>query len=147
MKKNENKSIISTMFTDKELAELNFTPEELETLETAEAICQANDVMPDDDKDMEAFFEKFNTLFAPSEDVQGTFEKFLNLKKTDPKFFEQIVAMSALLDTVEEVPEAGTEKVSMADIEKEKAAVATADQKARFAEIKAMLEQMSKEDK
>ena len=146
-KNNENKSIISTMFTDKELAELNFTPEEIEILENAEAICQANDVMPNSDKDMDAFFAKFDAIFTPSEDIQGTFDKFLNLQKTDPTFFHQIIAMSALLDTVNEVPPAETQKVSIADIEKEKAAITTAEQKARFAEIKAILEQMSKEDK
>lgn len=146
-KNNENKSIISTMFTDKELAELDFTPEEIEILENAEAICQANDVMPNDDKSIDAFFEKFDAIFTPSEDLQGTYDKFLNLQKTDPTFFHQIIAMSALLDTVNEVPPAETQKVSMDDIEKEKAAVATEEQKAKFAQIDAILKQLTEENK
>ncbi len=146
-KNNENKSILSTVFTEKELAELDFTPEELEIVETAEAICQASDVMPDDEKEIDAFFEKFDAVFAPSEDLEGTFNKFMNLQKTDPKFFDQIVSMSALLDTIDEVPPAGTEKVSIADIEKEKSAVLNEAQKAKFAEIDAILKQLAKEDK
>ncbi len=146
-KNNENKSILSKVFTDKELAELDLTPEELENLEIAEAICQANDVLPDNEKDIEAFYAKFDALFAPSEDVQGTYDKFVNLKKTDPKFFEQIVAMSALLDAVDEVPPAETSKVSLDDIEKEKTAVANEEQKAKFAEIDAMLKKLAEENK
>ena len=135
------------MFTDKELAELDFTPEEIEILENAEAICQANDVMPNDDKSIDAFFEKFDAIFTPSEDLQGTYDKFLNLQKTDPTFFHQIIAMSALLDTINEVPPAETQKVSMDDIEKEKAAVATEEQKAKFAQIDAILKQLTEENK
>ena len=145
--KNEEKSLISSMFTEKELKELDFTPEEIEILETAEAICMANDVMPDSEKDMDAFFDKFDATFPPSADFEGTFKKFMNLQNTDPKFLQQIIAMSALLDTVEEVPAAETQKVSMADIEKEKAAVANEDQKARFARIDAMLKKLAEEEK
>lgn len=145
--KNEEKSLISSMFTEKELKELDFTPEEVEILETAEAICMANDVMPDSEKDMDAFFDKFDATFPPSADFEGTLKKFMNLQNTDPKFLQQIIAMSALLDTVEEVPQAETQKVSLDEIKKEQAAVANEDQKARFARIDAMLKRLAEEEK
>ena len=83
---NENESIISTMFTEKELAELKFTPEEIEALENAELISQAADFMPNSEKDMDAFFEKYDKTFPPSDDMFGTFKKFVELQKTDPDF-------------------------------------------------------------
>ena len=125
----------------------DFTPEEIEILETAEAICMANDVMPDSEKDMDAFFDKFDATFPPSADFEGTLKKFMNLQNTDPKFLQQIIAMSALLDTVEEVPAAETQKVSMADIEKEKAAVTKKEKKAKFDRIDAMLKRLAEEEK
>lgn len=145
-KNNENKSIISTLFTDKELAELNLTPEEIEVLETAEAVSQAADIVPESEKDLDVFFEKYDATFPPSTDFEATVNKFRDLEKTDPKFFQQIVAMSALIDTVEEVPPVETEKVSLAEIEKEKAAIVGEEQKAKLAEIDAILKQLAEED-
>lgn len=146
-KNNDNKSIISTLFTDKELAELDFTPEEIETIETAEAISQAVDVMPDSDKELDAFFEKYDATFPPSVDVEATFNKFMNLPKTDPKFFEQIIAMSALIDTVEQVPPAETSKVSLAEIEQLKNSMQDEEKQAKLAEIDAMVKKLAEENK
>ena len=144
---NENESIISTMFTEKELAELKFTPEEIEALENAELISQAADFMPNSEKDMDAFFEKYDKTFPPSDDMFGTFKKFVELQKTDPDFYSQIIAMNALVDVVEEVPEATTEKVSLDDIKKEQNAQLSEERKAKFAKIDAMLKKMAEEKK
>ena len=62
MKKSENKSIISTLFTEKELAELDFTEEEIESIETAELMGQTLDTLPTSEADMDKFFDKFNEI-------------------------------------------------------------------------------------
>ena len=144
---NENQSIISTLFTEKELAELQFSEEEIESIEMAELISQSADVLPDSDAKLDEFFEKFDKMFPPSTDVEGTFKKFMNLQTTDPKFLEQIVAVSALIDTVEEFPPAATEKVSLEDIRKEQNAQLSDERKAKFAQIDAMLARMAEENK
>ena len=142
-KNNENKSIISTVFSEKELAELNFSEEEIAEIEEAELICQAADVAPSTEKELDAFYAKLEATFPPSEDVEGTFNKFMDLQKTDPKFFEQIVAVSALIDTVEEVQPAETQKVSLDEIKAVQTAQSDEAKQAKFARIDAMIKSIA----
>lgn len=135
MSKNNDKSIISTLFTEKELKELDFTAEELELLEAAEETSQMIDLLPSTEKEIEEFFAKFDAEFAPNDDMAATMQKFLELPQHDPKFFNQILAMNLLIDEVEEVPEAKQEKVSLDDIAKEKTSQAVKARKAKFAAI------------
>ena len=139
MSKNNEKSIISTLFTDKELKELNFTPEEIEAIENAEAINQMVELMPSTEKDIDAFFAKFDAVMHNGNSMEEIYMNFLNLAKTDPKFFNQILAMNMLIDEVEEVPEAKQEKVSLDDINKEKLSQEMAARKAQFDAIDKML--------
>lgn len=141
---NENESIINSLFTDKELEELEFTPEEIEIIETAELVSQLSDSIPDSDEKLDKFFDKFEKTFPPSEDMVETMKRFMSLSESDPEFFSQIIAYNTLIDTVEEVPEATAEKVSLADIKKEKNIQIDAERKAKFARIDAMLEQLAK---
>lgn len=135
MSKNNDKSIISTLFTEKELKELDFTAEEIEMLEAAEETSQLLDVLPSTEKEVDEFFAKFDAEFAPNENAAAVMQKFLELPQHDPKFFNQILAMNLLIDEVEEVPEAKQEKVSLDDINKEKTAQAVKARKAQFAAI------------
>ncbi len=135
--KNENKSIISMIFTDKELAELNFTPEEIGNIERAELISQMAAILPDSEKEMEAFFAKCEATFPPSTDAMATAQKYAELQKTDPEFLSQIIALSGLIDEVEEIKPAETEKISLADIEKEKATIADEEKQAKLEDFKA----------
>ncbi len=144
---NENESIISSLFTDAELAELDFSPEEIEAIENAELISRAAAIMPDSEKEMDAFFEKFDATFPPSVDAVGTYKKFMELTKSDPVFIQQIIAMNALVDVVEEVPPAETSKVSLDEIKMEQSVQLDEERKAKLARIDAILEQLAKEEK
>ncbi len=144
---NENKSIISSLFTEAELAELNFSAEEIEAIENAEMISRAADVMPNSEKEMDAFFNKFDATFPPSADIEGTYQKFVDLAKSDPVFFNQIVAMHGLVDVVEEVPPAETSKVSLDEIKMEQSLQLDEEKKAKLARLDAVLEKLAKEEK
>ncbi len=137
----ENKSIISTLFTDAELKELEFTPEEIADIEEAETAGSIVDVMPSSDKDMDAFFDKFDAMFPADDKAEPVeiYNRFMELGEKDPTFQAQIVSMMFIIDQVEDVPEAVTEKVSLADINKEKAAELDEAQKAKIARFDALL--------
>ena len=119
-KNNENKSIISTIFTEKELAELNFTEEEIADIEEAELICKTADLVPDSEKELDAFYDEVEKLFSSSNNPAEVFEAYKNKINTDKKFAERFLAISTLIDTVEVLPESTTEKVSLSDIKDEK---------------------------
>ena len=136
MKKDNNQSIISKLFTEKELKELNFSPEEIADIEAAEQSCELIDAMPNSDKEMDAFFDKFAAMFPPSENPTETYEKFMKLAETDPKFQKQIFSMMFILDTVEDVPPAKAEKISLADIEAEKHAVVSDEKMKKIEEFR-----------
>lgn len=119
-KNNENKSIISTIFTEKELAELKFTPEEIADIEEAELVCRTADLVPNSEKELDAFYAEVDALFSSSEDPNVVFENYKNKINSDQKFAERFLAINTLIDTVEEVPEATTAKVSLDDIKNEK---------------------------
>lgn len=137
----ENKSIISTLFTDAELKELEFTPEEIADIEEAETAGSIVDIMPSSDKDMDAFFDKFDAMFPADDKAEPVeiYNRFMELSEKDPTFQAQIVSMMFIIDQVEDVPEAVTEKVSLADINKEKAAELDEAQKAKIARFDALL--------
>lgn len=142
MKKNIEKPIISTLFTDKELAELNFTPEEIDAIENAELISQMADIMPSTEKEMDAFFAKFDAELGSGNSFEEIYNKFFSFAKTDPKFFNQIVAMTFLLDEVEEFPPAKQEKISLDDINQEKLSQELSERKSQFAAIDEALKDM-----
>lgn len=141
--KNEEQSIISTLYTKEQLKKFNFTPEEIEVIEEAELIRRTADLMPDTEEELDAFYAKLAATFPPSSDLKATYDKYLNLFKTDRKFVEQILAMSVLLDTVEDIPQAKTEKVTASDIKKEKVAQTTAAKKAKFAKMDSLLKELA----
>ena len=136
MKKDNSKSIISKLFTKKELKELNFSPEEIADIEAAEQACELIDVMPNTEKEMDSFFDKFEAKFPPSTNPTETYEKFMKLAETDPKFQAQIFSMMFILDTVEEVPPAKAEKISLADIEAEKEIQLSDEKKQKLEEFR-----------
>lgn len=137
----ENKSIISTLFTDAELKELEFTPEEIADIEEAETAGSIVDIMPSSDKDIDAFFDKFDAMFPADDKAEPVeiYNRFMELGEKDPTFQAQIVSMMFIIDQVEDVPEAVTEKVSLADINKEKASELDEAQKAKIARFDALL--------
>lgn len=137
---NNNENIISSLFTDKELEELNFSEEELATLEEAELISRAADVVPSTEKEIDAFYKKLDALFPDNLSAEEHWERYVELQKTDPKFLEQIVAVSALLDTVEEFPPATAEKVSLEEVMGEKQSIADEEKSAKLARVKAILD-------
>ena len=118
--KKEKKFGISSIFTEKELAQLNFTEEEIADIEAAEAIGEFVDLMPKTEKEMDEFFAKFESMFVTDEAPDVIFNKYAELSNTDPTFQAQIFAMTFLLDQIEEVPEPKTEKISISDIKKKK---------------------------
>lgn len=138
----ENDFKITSIFTEKELAELNFTEEEIADIEAAEAATQAFDILPESEKEMDEFFAKFETLVTADKDPAVIYHKFMDLANTDPTFQAQILAMTILIDSVDEVPEPKSEKVSLADIEKEKESQLSEDRKEKLAKFDAILKSM-----
>ena len=138
----ENKSVISELFTPEELEVLKFTDEELDAIETAELAGKALDVMPDSDAEMDAFFARIEKEFPAGKTFEETMNHFKTLAENDKMFIQQIMAMSAIIDLVEEEPETGTSKVSAAEITKAKKAEITAAQKAKFAAVDKILKSL-----
>lgn len=91
---NENKSFLP--FTEEELKELNFTPEELEILESASAYTQMYDMLPEDPDEL---IKKVEENFKEGDDVtfDEVFETLGSLCETDPDFITQLVATQELL--------------------------------------------------
>ena len=132
MEKNEN--VISSLFTQKELEELNFSAEELEALEDAELLSRVLDNLPNDEKHYDAFFKKFDEYFPLDKmSTKEVLAKYEELLKKDPKFIEQYISMSVVIDEVSEFPPAKTEKVSLNDIKEQK-------DTDKIARLKAMLD-------
>lgn len=140
--KKEKDFNISSIFTEKELAQLNFTEEELADIMAAEAMGEFVDIMPNGDKEMDEFFTKFEALFRTGEPAPVVYQRYMDLAKTDPKFQAQIVAMTFLLDQIEEVPESKTEKVSLEDIKKEQESQLSDERKQKIAEFDRILKSM-----
>ena len=140
--KKEKKFGISSIFTEKELAQLNFTEEEIADIEAAEAIGEFVDLMPKTEKEMDEFFAKFESMFVTDEAPDVIFNKYAELSNTDPTFQAQIFAMTFLLDQIEEVPEPKTEKVSISDIEKEKDVQLSNERKEKIAKFDKILKSL-----
>ena len=141
-KNKENESIISQMFTEKELADLNFTPEEIETLEYAESVNRALNFMPNSDKDMEALFDRLEKEFPKGKSAEETLAHYEELMKTDPEFIQQLVTMSLVLDEVEQVPPPKSEKISADELSSEKENQNAEKQKNLFKNIDNLLKNM-----
>ena len=138
----ENQSIISSLFTEKELAELNFTNDEIEAIEEVEAAKQALAILPSTEKQMDAFFDRVAAECPAGKEFNETFNHYLELSKTDPKFISQIVSMSAIIDTVTPIEESKTEKISLDELNQEKNRQISNSQKEKFAAIDAVLKNM-----
>ena len=138
-----NESIISSLFTEKELEELNFSEEEIANIEEAELISRAADLAPSTEKELDAFYEKLHTLFPATDSPEKILETYVNLEKTDPKFLAQFVAMNALIDTVEEFPPATAEKISLEEVAAEKDSIEKEETDAKLARVKAILDSIT----
>lgn len=97
---NENKTFLP--FTEEELKELNFTPEELETLEGASAYSETVDMLPDDP---DAFIKKIEETFSDDDNEDTTLQKLTDLCKTDPDFVNQMIALQEVYGAVKLYPE------------------------------------------
>lgn len=117
MDKNQEKSIISQVFTDKELEELGFTEEEISDIEAAETFSKIADVLPDSDDALDKLFERIDKEFPDDAEPEKVVERYKELSKSDPKFLDQILAIEFLISQVTPVPEPKTEKVSLDAIE------------------------------
>ena len=84
-------------FTDEELEQLNFTPEELDILETASAYSQTEEMIPDD---TESFIKKINENFSDSDDSNATMQKLTDLCSSDPDFVNQMIALQEVYSAI-----------------------------------------------
>lgn len=142
MKKNNNeKTTISTIFTEKELAELNFTEEEIETIEQAQMLIKMADTLPSDEKAIDALMDKIDATFTGN--LEETILKLKELSEKDPAFLNQIMVLGELFDEVEQVPPPKAEKVSLADISKVNAENAADEKKAKYNAILEAIKHMN----
>ncbi len=111
----QQKSIISELFTDAELAELNFTQDEIDAIEEAELVSKLADVLPSTEEGAEALIQRIDKEF-PTEDPQDVYDRFNKLVETDPVFINQIIAYGNLMDQVTEVPPPSTEKIDLSEV-------------------------------
>ena len=81
-------------FTEEELKQLNFTPEELDILESASAYSQTADMLPDDPEDM---LSKVETNFSENMTSDEVFQKLGELCESDPDFITELIASQELL--------------------------------------------------
>lgn len=132
MEKKE-KSVLEKLFSKKELEELNFSEEEIEAIEDAEAICEVADHLPANEKALEKILDKIDSTFP--NDNEQILLKLKEVSEKDPKFFDEIVMLGYLFDQVEQVPPPETNKVSLEDIANVTAAVAAEDKNAKLAAI------------
>ena len=142
MENKENKSVISSLFTQAELDKLNFSAEEIEAIEEVEEAGQALSLLPDSEKEMDAFFARVEKEFPLNKSFDETFNHYQELMQKDPEFIGKIVVVSALLDEVQQVPPPKTEKISLDEINAENQLKAKAEQKQKFAAIDAVLKNM-----
>ena len=92
---NETKSFLP--FTEEELEQLNFIPEELEILETASAYSQTEEMIPDD---ADEFIKKIESTFNDEDSSDETMQKLTDLCKTDPEFVNQMIALQEVYSAV-----------------------------------------------
>ena len=90
----EKKSLLP--FTEEELRELNFTPEELAILEAASSASELVQVLPEDPEEfVKEVEEKFN--FEDEMDQQDVFDRIGNVMQNDPDFIMQVIASQELM--------------------------------------------------
>lgn len=87
-------------FTEEELKQLNFTPEELEILETASAYSQTTQMLPDDE---DALLKKIDETFSEDAPSDDTMQKIVDLCSTDPEFINQLIAVQEVLSASQAV--------------------------------------------
>lgn len=92
---NETESFLP--FTEEELEQLNFTPEELEILESASAYAKTESLLPED---MDGFIQKIDESFDDSANPDVTFQKLADLCTTDPDFVSQLLAFQEVYSAV-----------------------------------------------
>ena len=93
-----------------------YTPEEVAIIEQAENLSRVVDYIPADEKSYKAFVDKFNTV-VPENPVEA-YKVLATMADTDPEFLTQILAISAVLDGIEEMPAPQVESVSVESIKK-----------------------------
>ncbi len=103
------------LFTKEEIEKYGITPEDLELFNDAEALSATVEMLPEDaDKILERLDKEI-----PDDYEQG-FKKLAEIAEKDPKFFQQILALYEVTNSVREVPPAKTEKVSLDAVEEAK---------------------------
>ena len=107
------------LFTEEELKALNLTAEELSILQAGVAEADTADMLPESEKDADKLFAKIEKTIPNTSDMKEGFEKLIEIVKKDPKFLEQILTLYNLVNSVEVLPEATTEKVSLDAIKNE----------------------------
>jgi len=101
---NELETSDKQTFTREELESLNFSPEELEIIESANAYVEATKMLSDDVVD--ELITKLDTEFPMTASREETFEKLNTLCETDPDFIAQLAIFQEILSNVEfEQPE------------------------------------------
>ena len=106
------------LLTAEEIAKAKITPEELAILEAADAFCDVVDLLPSDEKGMDAFFDKMDKTFP--NDFEGAFNKLGEVAQKDPNFYVQLLALTTILNDVVEEEPAKVEKVKTNIIKKAK---------------------------
>ena len=102
------------MFNEEQLKELKedgLTDEQIEILEDAFALKETIDMLPDD---IESFVRKYDSQ-VPGDVANGMRATF-ELAKTDPEFFQQIVAMQVALSENSEEQSSEPEKTFVTEL-------------------------------
>lgn len=96
-KKNVNEFL---PFTKEELKELNFTPEELEVIMSAEAATQTLDLLPENPDQL---LDKIDKEFPKGQDPNETLTKLAKLAETNPQLYAQVLSLTELTGSCAEV--------------------------------------------
>ena len=83
----------------KEFKDKGLTEEEIKTLEDAELLSRAAEILPDNPEELS---KKVAELCSKQTTEEGV-KYIVNLAKTDPQAFIQMIALSETMDHVEEV--------------------------------------------
>lgn len=141
-------SILKEIFTEKELAELDFTEEEIDAIESAEQLSQITSVLPQNEKELDKLFEKIDKTFPNDADFMTIAKIYGELMNKDPQFINQLYAISFIMDEVTPVPEPKTEKVSLNTVNQLNQTLAQDEKKAKYtAVLQAFKELAEKEGK
>lgn len=145
MDKNQEESVLSKIFTEKELEELSFTDEEIEAIESAETLSKIADVLPEDEMGITKIFEKIDKEFPDEMTPAEMVAKYEELAHKDLKFIDQLFAISYVISYVTPVPEPKTEKVSLDAIESIQKTIAESEKNEKYKAILEAIKNMKPE--